>query len=86
MQTVDWMRLEDCRLKTADCRLQTVDSRTATDTPNRHVKFKCQRETRQTTSDSEQREWGMRMGLELRLKLKWKRKYVRGWGENYLKR
>lgn len=71
MQTVDWMRLEDCRLKTAD-------SRTATDTPNRHVKFKCQRETRQTTS--KQREWGMRMGLELRLKLKWKRKYVRDGG------
>lgn len=84
------MQNADCRLdapgrqQTEDCRLQTADWRTATDTPNRHVKFKCQRETRQTTS--EQREWGTRMGLELRLKLKWKRKYVWGEGENYLKR
>lgn len=79
MQTVDWMRLEDCRLKTAD-------SRTATDTPNRHVKFKCQRETRQTTSEQRAARMGNENGIGIEIEMEKEICGGKGEGENYLKR
>lgn len=62
-----------CRQQTVDCRLQTVETaedssrlQTATDTPHRrHVKFKWQRETRQTRRTIENGRMRSRIAIDM---------------------
>lgn len=88
MQNADCRLDAPGRLQTADCRLKTADSRTATDTPNRHVKFKCQRETRQTTSEQRAARMGNENGIGIEIEIEMEKEICEGWGEgeNYLKR
>lgn len=74
------MQNADCRLDTPG-RLQTVDSRTATDTPNRHVKFKCQRETRQTTSEQRAARMGNENGIGIEIEIEMEKEICEGWGD-----